>query len=116
MKSRSNARSSSDRSVTERPSRSSGEFSSSVPAGALERAVRGRHAHVQELGGLAGGPVEHVAEDQNRPLPRRQNLDDRDDGQLDRLPGDDHRAGEDPGDAAADPTAGAVDDAVLVLE
>jgi hypothetical protein len=58
-------------------------------AGALQGAVHGCHARVEEPGGVLGGPVENVAKDQHRALPGRKVLDGRHEGQLDRLLGDD---------------------------
>ena len=55
----------------------------------LERAVDRRDAELQHLGDLVGRPLEHVAHDQHRPLARRQQLDDGEERELDRLAGDD---------------------------
>jgi hypothetical protein len=43
--------------------------------GALQCALDGRHAGVDQGGDLAGRPVEHVAQDQHGALSRRQKLD-----------------------------------------
>ena len=58
--------------------------------GPLQRAVRRGHAHLEQLGGLAGRPAQHVAQDQHRPLPWRQVLHGDQERQLDRLPGHHH--------------------------
>ena len=62
-------------------------------AGALERAVDRRDAHVEQAAASsAAGQLEHVAQDQHGALARRQELDHRQEGQLDRLAVDDRRA------------------------
>jgi hypothetical protein len=50
-------------------------------AGALERAVDRRDAHVEQAGDLGGGPADHVAQDQHGALARRQELDRGQEGQ-----------------------------------
>ena len=45
-------------------------------------------ARVEELGDLLGLPAEHLAQDQDRPLPRRQVLERGDERESDRLAGD----------------------------
>src|SRR5262249_59101822 len=54
--------------------------------GTLEGAVDRRDARVESVGGLLGGEAEHLAEDQDGALVRRQQLQGRDEGELDRLP------------------------------
>ena len=51
----------------------------------LERAVHRRDARVEQLGDLAGLPAEHLAQDQDRALLRRQALERRDERQADGL-------------------------------
>ena len=54
-------------------------------ARALQRAVHGRDRRAERLGDLAGGEAEHLAHDQHRTLPRRQQLQGGDERQLDAL-------------------------------
>jgi hypothetical protein len=54
-------------------------------AGADERAVDGRRGGAEDAGGLGRGEAEHVAQDQDRPLLRRQVLEARDERQRDRF-------------------------------
>ena len=56
-------------------------------AGPLERAGHRLLAGVQDAGGLAGVEAEHVTEDDDGTLTRRQQLQGRDEGQRDRIPG-----------------------------
>ena len=55
----------------------------------LQRAVHGGDAHLEYRGGLVCGPVERVAEDQDRALARRKMLDRGEKRELDRLSRDD---------------------------
>ena len=57
---------------------------------ALQQAVGGGLAEVEQLGGLPGRPGHGVAQDQHRPLPRGQVLDGGEVCQLDRLARLDH--------------------------
>ena len=59
----------------------------------LEGAVDGRHGHVELRGRLGGREVEHVAQDEHRPLTGRQQLDRRQVGELDGLATDGERIG-----------------------
>ena len=52
---------------------------------ALQRAVDRRDARIEQLRHLGGFPVQHLAEDQHRPLARRQVLQRRDEREADRL-------------------------------
>ena len=54
-------------------------------AGALQRAVDRGDAGVEQLGGLAGLPAQHLAQDQRGPLARRQVLERGDERQAHRL-------------------------------
>jgi hypothetical protein len=53
--------------------------------GALQRAVRGRDAHVEQRRGVLRGPAEHVAHDQHGARARREVLDRDHERELDRL-------------------------------
>jgi hypothetical protein len=55
----------------------------------LERAVHGGQAHLEHGSGVVRGPVERVAEDQDRALARRKMLDGGQECELDRLSRDD---------------------------
>src|SRR5829696_6600991 len=55
--------------------------------GPLQGTVRRRQREFQGVGRLLRRPAEHVAEDQDRPLPRGQVLDGHDERQFDGLPG-----------------------------
>jgi hypothetical protein len=55
--------------------------------GSLQGSVRRRQRELQGVDGLLRRPAEHVAEDQDRPLPRGQVLDGHDERQFDGLPG-----------------------------
>jgi hypothetical protein len=57
--------------------------------GPLERAVHSCDARVEQCRALRRRPAEHVSRDQHGPLFRREQLDRRDEGELDRLLGDD---------------------------
>jgi AcrR family transcriptional regulator len=59
--------------------------------GALECAVDRRDAHVEQLGDLGGRPADDIAQDQHRPLARRQQLNRRQKGKRDRLLAHRHR-------------------------
>ena len=61
--------------------------------GPLQGAVGRGDAGAERRGGLAGRPAEHVAGDQRRALPRRQDLERGQERQRDRLPRDGHRLG-----------------------
>jgi hypothetical protein len=54
-------------------------------AGALERAVDGRDARIEELRDFAGREVERVAQEQYGALPRRQVLEHRYEGEVEAL-------------------------------
>ena len=54
-------------------------------AGALQGAVDRGHRGLERLADLLGGEAEHLAQDQHRPLARRQVLHRGDEGELDRL-------------------------------
>ena len=60
---------------------------------ALERAVHRRDTGLEELRDLGRLPAQHLAEDENRALPRRQMLERRDESEANRLPRLDHVAG-----------------------
>ena len=62
-------------------------------AGALQRAVDRGDARLERVGGLLGGELEHVAQDQHRALAGGQDLDQREEAELDRLARDDDRVG-----------------------
>jgi hypothetical protein len=51
----------------------------------LQRAVDRRRCRLEDVSGLTGRETEDVAEDQYRPLPCRQVLQCRDEGELDRF-------------------------------
>ena len=68
-----------------------GEVLAQRHPGPLQGAVGRGDAAVEQRRGLPGGPAEHVAQDQHRPLPGRQALDRGEEGQFDGLPG--HRRG-----------------------
>jgi hypothetical protein len=55
----------------------------------LQRAVHRGDARLEQRRHVSCRPAEHVAQDQRRPLPRRQELDGGEERQLDRLPGSD---------------------------
>ena len=59
----------------------------------LQRAVGRGDARAERLGGVLRRPVEHVAQHHDRALARRQRLDQRDVGELDRLARDDDGVG-----------------------
>ena len=61
------------------------EFALDRGAGALQGARHGGDRRVEHLGGLLGAEVEHLPEDQHGALVRRQELEGRDVGELDRL-------------------------------
>ena len=60
---------------------------------AEQGAVDGGHARAQQFGDFSGGPVEHVAQQQDGALPRRQVLQGRDECQPDAFPRDDEFRG-----------------------
>ena len=63
----------------------SGRRSSTDLAGALQGAVDGGDRGLERLPHLLGGEAEHLAQDQDRALARRQLLHRGDEGELDRL-------------------------------
>ena len=73
-----------ERPVT-RLGRPPGPLAAIVAAGALQRAVHRDHRGVEQLGHLGGLPAQHLAQDQHRPLPGRQVLQGRDEGQPDAV-------------------------------
>jgi hypothetical protein len=54
--------------------------------GALQRAVHGGRGRVEDARDLGGGELQHLTQDQNRPLGAREVLQRRDEGQLDAFP------------------------------
>jgi hypothetical protein len=74
-------------------SETSGAVQSSRRSVGLQRAVDRRHAQVEDLGHLARGPLEHVAQDQRRPLAGGEQLDHGEERQLDGLAAHDRRVG-----------------------
>ena len=67
------------------------EARAQAAAGALERAVGGRHAGRQRGGGFVRGPAEDVAHHEGGLLARRQMLDRGQQRELERLAGEHHR-------------------------
>jgi hypothetical protein len=75
-----------DAEQAQRQSRRRSGSCSRIVARSLQRTGHRCDGQLEGVGGLRRRPAEDVAQDEHRPLPRRQVLDGDDERQLDRLP------------------------------